>query len=96
MKIGSAIRMCRLQRRLSQTKLAQQAGISVSYLSLLEKDQRDPALSTVEGIASALRIPVSVLFFIAAERGELVGMSPELEGRLAKSVLDLLAVDAGA
>lgn len=64
MNIGQSIKLCRAGRRMSQTDLAQQADCSVSYLSMLENNKRDPTLSTLSNIANALKIPISVLFLL--------------------------------
>ena len=61
MKLGKAIKLCRTQRYLSQTELAELANISVSYLSLLERDKRDPTLSTIKDIAEALNLHPSTI-----------------------------------
>lgn len=90
MNIGKAIKTCRIKRHLSQTELAQQAGCSVSYLSMLENSQRDPTLSTIENIAKALHVPMEILFFLASEKGELVGIDKDLAGQLALAALELL------
>lgn len=90
MKIGSAIQTCRVRRRLSQAEVARRAGCSVSYLSMLENSLRDPTLSTIENIANALSVPIEILFFLGAEKGELVGINKELAGQLAITALDLL------
>lgn len=90
MNLGGAIQMCRTRRQLSQAELAKLAGCSVSYLSMLENSKRDPTLSTVEKIAAGLRVPVEILFFLGADRGELSGIDQELAGRLAMTALDLL------
>lgn len=92
MNIGSAIQLVRTKRKLSQIDLASRAGISVSYLSLLERSKRDPALSTVEGIAKALELPIELLFFLGAEGDELGAMNKELAGQLAFTALELLNV----
>lgn len=90
MNIGSAIQLARTKRKLSQAELAKRAGISVSYLSLLERSKRDPPLSTLRQVASALRIPLEILFFLGAESGELTGLNKELAGQLAYAALELL------
>jgi len=74
MNIGKAIKLCRTQRGISQAELAQQAKCSVSYLSMLENNKRDPTLSTMTSIAHALRVPTSILFFLGAEEGDLSGL----------------------
>lgn len=90
MNLGGAIQMCRTRRQLSLAELARLADCSVSYLSMLENSKRDPTLSTVQKIAAGLRIPVEILFFLGAERGELSGIDQDLAGRLAMTALDLL------
>lgn len=90
MNIGSAIQMCRTRRQLSQAELASLAGCSISYLSMLENSKRDPTLSTLKKIAAALRVPLEILFFLGADKGELSGIDKELAGQLAMTALDLL------
>jgi transcriptional regulator with XRE-family HTH domain len=90
MNLGRAIRLCRTQRGLSQSELANIAGISVSYLSLLERGKRDPTFSTIEDIASALNVPVSILVFLAANDEEMSGLSPELREKLSYTALRLI------
>lgn len=91
MDLGAAIKLCRSRRGFSQAELAKRADCSVSYLSMLENGQRDPAMSMVTNIAKALRIPVQILFFLAADREDLAGMDKELSGQLARMALELLS-----
>jgi transcriptional regulator with XRE-family HTH domain len=52
----------RLRRKLSQESLAHKAGLSVSYISMLERGQRAPPLDTLESLAKALSVaPTSLL-----------------------------------
>lgn len=90
MNLGKAIHTSRIKRGLSQETLAKRAGCSISYLSMLENSKRDPTLSTVERIAAALNVPVEILFFLGAEKGELAGINKELAGQLALTALELL------
>ena len=91
MNLGRAISLCRKQRELTQAELASRAGLSVSYLSLLEQNKRrDPTLSTIKKLAEALRIPVGILFYLAADSAELSGIEPDLTQRLAHAALNLL------
>ncbi|MCY1230840.1 anaerobic benzoate catabolism transcriptional regulator [compost metagenome] len=90
MNIGSAIQLSRTKRKLSQVQLAKRAGISVSYLSLLERSLRDPPLSTLQKVAAGLNMPLEILFFLGAEGKELSGLSQELAGQLAVAALELL------
>lgn len=90
MNVGQAIKLCRTRRGFSQTELAQYADCSVSYLSMLENNKRDPTLSTITKIAHALHVPVSIIFFLGAERGDLEGIDKSLQGELARTALELL------
>ena len=90
MNIGQAIQLARSKRKLSQAALAKRAGISVSYLSLLERGRRDPPLSTLQRVAAALLMPIEILFFLGAEDGELGQLNRELAGQLAITALELL------
>lgn len=90
MDIGKAIKLCRVKRKISQADLAEAANISVSYLSLLERGKRDPNFSTIQSIAEALHIPLSILVFLAADKEELGGISSELSEKLAYTALQLM------
>jgi transcriptional regulator with XRE-family HTH domain len=51
----------RLRRKLSQESLAAKAGLSVSYISMLERGQRTPPLDTLESLAKALAVSATSL-----------------------------------
>lgn len=68
-------------------EVADRAQCSVSYLSMLENNKRDPTLSTVARIAQALHVPVGVLFVLAAEQGELGHLDGRLASELEQSAL---------
>ncbi len=46
----------------SQEELAERAGISVSYLSMIERAERTPHVKTLEKVASALDVSISEIF----------------------------------
>jgi len=48
-------------KKLSQRVLADSVGISVSYVSMLERGQRSPPLETIEKMARALRVKPAFL-----------------------------------
>ncbi len=90
MNISKALKLCRTQKGLTQTRLADLAGISVSYLSLLEKGKRDPNLSTIEDLCLALKVPASIFMFLASDTNELNGISNELAEKLSLTALQLI------
>lgn len=83
--IGRAIRFLRLGQGLGQPELAERAGLSVSYLSLLERGKRDPATSTVIKIADALGVPLLLLVYVADPNQAPADAAPHL----AQAVIEL-------
>ena len=60
-KFAGNVRRLRSRKRLSQKALADKVGISVSYVSMLERGQRSPPLETIEKMAKALGVTPSSL-----------------------------------
>lgn len=60
-RFASNVRRLRAKKHLSQKALADKVGISVSYVSMLERGQRSPPLETVEKMAKALSVPPATL-----------------------------------
>ncbi|MCB1406629.1 MAG: DUF2083 domain-containing protein [Rhodobacteraceae bacterium] len=58
---GTRIRTLRTARRLGQADLARMAGISPSYLNLIEHNRRRASPRLIEAIAGALQIPAEAL-----------------------------------
>jgi transcriptional regulator with XRE-family HTH domain len=94
MNIGKAIKLCRIQKGMRQSELAESAEISVAYLSLIENDKRDPNFSVLQAISRSLDVPLSILVFLATDNSELKEMSPELFEKLSVTALDLVKASA--
>ncbi len=61
-KFADNLKSERMRRKLSQEALARKAGLSVSYISMLERGQRTPPLGTLEQLAKALSVnPLNLL-----------------------------------
>ncbi|PVH28603.1 short-chain fatty acyl-CoA regulator family protein [Pararhodobacter oceanensis] len=58
---GTRIRALRMSRRLGQGDLARMAGISPSYLNLIEHNRRRATPRLLEAVAQALQIPADLL-----------------------------------
>jgi transcriptional regulator with XRE-family HTH domain len=56
-RFATNVRRFRAKKKLSQKALADRIGISVSYVSMLERGQRSPPLETIEKLAKALGVP---------------------------------------
>ncbi|MBI5069266.1 MAG: helix-turn-helix transcriptional regulator [Deltaproteobacteria bacterium] len=60
-RFAGNVRRLRGKKKLSQKALADKVGISVSYVSMLERGQRSPPLETIEKMAKALGVTPAAL-----------------------------------
>lgn len=60
--LAQQIRLMREQRQLSQRALADASGISRNTLSLIERGQTSPTVSTLKNIAQALGVDINAFF----------------------------------
>jgi transcriptional regulator with XRE-family HTH domain len=65
---GKRLRTIRLERKMSQEGFAEFVGISVDFLSLIERGINAPSFETLEQMAKNLRVPVKALFDFSARR----------------------------
>lgn len=59
---GARVRELRLARGLSQEQLAERAGLHRTYISSLERGQRNVGLDNILDLAAALEVPAAHLF----------------------------------
>ncbi len=83
---GQKIRESRKERGLSLIGLSQRTGISVSYLSEIERGAKKPSLKTIEKIAAALNVPKIQLLEIEGDEqsislGEKLRLLRETRGK---------------
>ena len=60
--IGSEIRGLRKARGLTLTGLAEASGLSIGYLSLLERDRATPSIKALHAVSRALGVTISWFF----------------------------------
>lgn len=65
-RLGQLIRKCRQQRKLTLKALCDKAGVSVGYLSQVERGNATPSLGTLAQIAYALDLGLD--YFVARPR----------------------------
>lgn len=75
---GTLIREARRRARLSQTDLAQRAGVAQSVISAYETDRREPGLRTLAKLIEAAGYELS-LDLVPAQRDESVSTETQLE-----------------
>jgi transcriptional regulator with XRE-family HTH domain len=66
-RFGLAVRAARRERGWAQEELSAAAGLDRTYVSGLERGQRNPTLTTLERVASALGCSLSDLIKTAEE-----------------------------
>lgn len=60
-RFSGHLRSLRRSRDWSQGALAREVGLSLSYVSMLERGERSPPLDTLEALATALGVTASSL-----------------------------------
>ncbi|QDT51893.1 HTH-type transcriptional regulator SinR [Symmachiella dynata] len=62
-QFGKTIKRLRVKNGLSQQELAEMAGLTRSFLSLLENDLRTPSITAVRNISESLSVPEEVFIW---------------------------------
>lgn len=60
-KVAENIRISRLKKKITQEKLAEMAGVTQKYISLIEKQKANPSIVITTRICIALNISLSDL-----------------------------------
>ncbi len=67
-QFGRRLLAIRHERKLTQEQFAELVGISVDFLSLIERGRNAPSFETIEQMAKSLRLPVKALFEFTEKR----------------------------
>lgn len=59
---GSNLRRARLERQLSQERLAHICGLNMTHVARIERSEREPGVRTVSKLARGLGVPANTLF----------------------------------
>lgn len=62
MKIEILVKKVRLEKNMTLETLSKLSGISKGHLSKIERQERDPKLSTINQIALALKVDIKELY----------------------------------
>ena len=84
--LGLRIRELRNERHMSQEELAFKAGISAAHLGQIERALKNPTVDTVDKIAGALGVPITVLF--TDEQAKLDAGNPVI-GKINAHLMDM-------
>ena len=80
---GAAIARLRRMRGLSQRDCADRAGISVTFLSLLENGRKQASVDTLNALAEALDVPTAIMLALGSKSP---GRKATPEAKLLKSL----------
>ncbi len=72
MDIGARVKAIRLSKSLKLEDISSRTGLSKSFLSNVENNRTSPSISSLEKIAQALEIPISLLFLQKSYRPHIV------------------------
>lgn len=90
MNICRAIKVCRQIKRMNQTKLAVESGVSVAHICLIENGKRNPSLDIIEKLARALEIDILLLIYMGKSDAELSVIPDDIESVLSRHALNYL------
>jgi len=95
LSMGDKIRLMRAEKNQSLQDLAQRSGISLSYLSEIERGTVYPALSTLKRIAGGLDVAVSAIMGNEGSLGHKLKALREEYGLTQAQLANLAGVTAG-
>jgi transcriptional regulator with XRE-family HTH domain len=91
--VGEALRRRRLAQGRTLREVAEAAGVSLTYLSEVERGRKEASSEVLEAICAALRLGLAELFFEVAETlaaTEPVGVSEGMRGAEPTAVVGFL------
>lgn len=90
--IGSNLRMFRIQKKLRQEDLAEKAGVSTNYISMIERGEKIPSLETFIILINVLDVSSDMVLCDVINHGyqiknsllndEMEGLSKEAQERI--------------
>lgn len=90
MKVGSVLKMIRLQLNMTQQQVSANAKINQEYLSMIECNKKVPSFSILEKLCDVYCIPVFAVFVLGAEDKDISNMHLEKWLKNKKSIYDCI------
>ena len=67
--LHEALRLLRVYHDMKQNELAAKIGVSISYVSEIEKGNRTPSLEVIGKYSTVFKVPISSILFFAEQIG---------------------------
>jgi transcriptional regulator with XRE-family HTH domain len=90
MDLGTVIKNIRKKKGFTQTQLAELCGITQTYLSQIENNQKEPNTATLKIIAEKLDFPLPILFFLSIEDTDIPEKKRDAYNMISPSVKSLI------
>ena len=88
--VGEALRRRRLDQGRTLREVAEAAGVSLTYLSEVERGRKEASSEVLEAVCAALHLALAELFFEVAETLALVEVSGGMQGAEPPAVVGFL------
>lgn len=93
MNIGSAIKIIRKQKKISQKELSEKCNISINALCQIELNNSFPQKTTIHKICDVMNIPPSYLLFFSITDEDIPEEKRFVFNTLSKTIQELLIED---
>ena len=90
MNIGYAVKLLRTKRKMSQQTLAKKLNVTQGFLSLVEKNDREPTSRMLEEISKKLAVPKELLLLLACDTSKKDKVFSKQLKKIANALDDML------
>ncbi len=85
-EVGNTLRMIREAKELKLKDVAFAAKISMPFLTLIEQGRRQPSLTVLRELATALRVPFEALILVSQPTGGTMQSADSVANRIVESL----------
>jgi len=90
MNLGNTIKDIRKHKGYTQGDFALECGITQTYLSQIENNQKEPNLSVLKKIAEKLIVPLPILFFLSITEEDVQPEKKEIFNAISPTVKNII------
>ncbi|PZR02458.1 MAG: transcriptional regulator [Flavobacterium psychrophilum] len=90
MNLGNTIKDIRKHKGYTQGDFAMECGITQTYLSQIENNQKEPNLSVLKKISEKLVVPLPILFFLSITEEDVQQEKREMFNTISPTVKNII------